>query len=259
MSDIATATLFPGSSVDQDAERRTSWAACLTVLAATVLVVGGGQLTGILVAQAIDTRFGAGDTRVTILTGPVLAGILQLGFLWLVATWATGAPRCEALALSVPRLELWHWVAVIVGLYAVKALTTVVAVWFTHGGGNAPAVPGGLPIEGLAPFAAIMRSPAWMLLLIGGVIAAIVEELVYRGFLSRMLEGSRLGFWGGALVASVIWAGLHFYYPLSIQASFIALGLCLSWLRAKTGSVYPGMAWHIVNNAVGLLAMKLFL
>ena len=229
---------------------------CLAVLAGTALVVVGGQQTAGIVARAVEIWLAGFDARYTRLSGPILAGVYQLGFLWLVATWATGERRRDALALVWPSLKAWHWGVIVVGLYAVKAIATVIAVWLTHSGGGVAAQPGAMPVEGLAPFAAIMRSPAWVLLLAGGIIAAIVEELLYRGFLSRTLENSRLGFWGGALLASVVWAGLHVYYPLSIQAVLVVVGLALSLLRAKTGSVYPGMLWHVVNNSVGLLAMR---
>jgi hypothetical protein len=95
-----------------------------------------------------------------------------------------------------------------------------------------------------------------MWLVLAGIVAAIVEELVWRGWVSRTLERSPLGFWLGAIVASVLWAALHLYYPWTIQATLVVIGVALSWLRAKTGSIWPGAVWHVLNNVVALIALR---
>jgi membrane protease YdiL (CAAX protease family) len=229
---------------------------CSAVLLAVATIVGAAHLASSALVKALPLWTGAVDPAVIAMSAPMLIGVYQLAFLALVVRWFD-QDRATFLALVRPSLKLWQWAAIIIGVYALKAIASMVLLsLFAKGGIGGSAGAGKSAVDSLAPFAAVMKSNAWPLLLIGGVLAAIVEEMIYRGFLSRTLEGSRLGFWSGALLASVVWAGLHVYYPLGLQAVLVILGLALSWLRRRTGSIYPGMAWHIVNNVVALAAMR---
>jgi membrane protease YdiL (CAAX protease family) len=231
---------------------------CLTGLLVTLAVVGLGLAAGQVVAASLAHWSAAGPAFAPV-AAPVLSSIYQLAFGWIALRWLIAgdeAPWRPHLGLIMPRLRAWHWVAIVIGLYAVKAIASIIAITLAQMAGTAPLEAAGGPAAGLTPIASLMRSNGWYVLLAGGVLAAMVEELVYRGYLSRTLEGSRLGFWGGALVAALLWAGLHLYYPLPMQGMLVVVGIALSYVRARTGSVYPGMAWHIINNVVGLIALR---
>jgi membrane protease YdiL (CAAX protease family) len=246
------------SASDFAATSGPSWLLCLAVVSATAVIVAIGHGAAQVLAPAISIWFRGMNPMFGQLSGPIVSAVYQLAFVWIFAAWVTRTTRRDALSLTWPTLRAWQWLAIVIGLYAVKAGASIVIIWLTKPNvavDASKAAAGGV-IESLSPFAAVMRSPAWMLLLLGGILAAIVEELLFRGFLSRTLEQSALGFWGGATVASLIWAGLHAYYPLGLQAVLVVCGVCLSLVRARTGSVYPGMLWHVCNNTVGLLAMR---
>jgi membrane protease YdiL (CAAX protease family) len=229
---------------------------CGLVLVAVGAIVGAAQLASSAIVKALPLWSVAFDPAAVAMGAPMLVGIYQLAFVALVARWFD-RDRSAFLGLLRPALKLWHWAAIIIAIYAVKAIASLLILSLFAGVGvGAAAGAGQSAAESLAPFAAVMKSKAWPMLLVAGILAAIVEEMIYRGFLSRTLEGSRLGFWGGALLASVIWASLHVYYPLGLQAVLVVLGLALSWLRRRTGSIYPGMAWHIANNVIALVAMR---
>ncbi len=66
-----------------------------------------------------------------------------------------------------------------------------------------------------------------------------------RGFLFSALA-RRFGFWPGALVSGVVWAGLH--VEPGVLILFSAEGMLLAWLRRRTGSLLPGIA---VSTAAG--------
>ena len=85
------------------------------------------------------------------------------------------------------------------------------------------------------------------------VVAPLVEEIVYRGFLYRGLASSRLGAGGAILVSSFLWAILHVQYEWYEVAYIFVLGLFLGLVRARTGSVLPPMAFHAVQNLVAML------
>ncbi len=85
-----------------------------------------------------------------------------------------------------------------------------------------------------------------ILLVVGVVILApIGEELLFRGYLMRIL-GARYGAKGAVLVTSALFALVHFN-PASIVALF-ALGLVFGLLRIWTGSIFPSMLAHAIQN-----------
>ena len=96
----------------------------------------------------------------------------------------------------------------------------------------------------------------WLAFLVAGVVGAVVEEFVFRGILSRSLEATRLGLWGGAVTASAIFAVVHLQYGIAGQLVVFVLGMAFALLRATSGSIWPGVVTHALNNAVALVAMK---
>lgn len=86
------------------------------------------------------------------------------------------------------------------------------------------------------------------------VFAPIIEELIFRGYVFSSWV-TRMGFWSTALCSSVLFAVMHFQYgPVALAYVFV-LGLILAALRWKTGSIYPSIALHILNNAFALLGI----
>jgi membrane protease YdiL (CAAX protease family) len=84
------------------------------------------------------------------------------------------------------------------------------------------------------------------------VIAPIAEEFFFRGFLFDVLRKWR-GPWVAAVLTSVMFGVVHAgSAPVEdlIPLGFFGLILCL--IRWRTGSLYPGIALHAVNNSLAL-------
>jgi membrane protease YdiL (CAAX protease family) len=83
------------------------------------------------------------------------------------------------------------------------------------------------------------------------IVAPVTEEIFFRGF---FFQGLRRGMAVvlAALISSGIWALLHYTGPETwgVVLQLTVFGLWLSWLYSKTGSIYPAIAVHMVNNAV---------
>lgn len=116
---------------------------------------------------------------------------------------------------------------------------------------------GGRPIEEHPIVPILMGGGAalWLSLVLGVVAAPIVEEIIFRGALYTALR-SRLGTWGSALTSGAVFSALHPTMPDGFLP-ILTLGLVLALLREKTGSVFPCIVCHAVNNAMMLLLVVL--
>ena len=98
-----------------------------------------------------------------------------------------------------------------------------------------------------------------LLLVAAAVVAPFVEELFFRGFLFGIYR-RRQPLWVAYLVSSVLFTVLHLE-PTRMNPSQMAglsvgiflLAILLDWVYQRTGSLYPGMVAHAVNNATGLI------
>lgn len=84
------------------------------------------------------------------------------------------------------------------------------------------------------------------------VAAPVGEELLFRGLGYRGIE-KRHGLGLGALVVSLIFAGVHLN-----ATGFLALfmvSMCLCWVTSKTGSLIPAILLHAAYNGVQFLML----
>jgi sodium transport system permease protein len=93
-----------------------------------------------------------------------------------------------------------------------------------------------------------------MLLLVIAVAPAICEELAFRGFI---LSGLRhLGHKRRAILLSAIFFGLaHSVFQQSLIACL--MGVIIGYIAVQTGSLWPGVVFHMTHNGLGLLTTKL--
>ncbi len=160
------------------------------------------------------------------------------GLTW-IFTRAQNFRPVEFLALRLPP-----------GRTMFAALGAAIAGFFFAGGVNAinrwlvgPELAKRYDVTGLFE----VRSPLEGALLVLGVavMAPIGEELVFRGYLQRVL-GARYGTWTAVVVTSVLFAAIHLN-PASVLALF-ALGVVFALLRVWSGSIWPAILAHAVQN-----------
>ena len=100
----------------------------------------------------------------------------------------------------------------------------------------------------LAPIFAQLSSP-WLLLVGGAVVAPIVEEIFFRGFVFAGLR-PRYGWQRAAVVSSVLFALIHLI-PTAIIPIFI-LGYIFAYLYQRSNSIWPAILMHSATNALAL-------
>ena len=232
----------------------TPWRAG-AALAATIAIVG----LSFLGARLLPAYLGL-DDGATAVPNPVHPEIPPAG-LWVVAIFQIAAIALTLLASAAfggrPRNVLalrrapggWRAYAgailAMVGLQVVLAAVTYAFIQHDM-------------LADLRPFVGLVTGPQWLLAAaVLAVGAPLSEELLFRGFLLGALARSRLGFWGAALVTSLLWTGLHAGYSLVGLAEVLAIGLLLSWLLWRTGSLRVTIFCHGLYNLVIALALRL--
>ncbi|MEV0050476.1 type II CAAX endopeptidase family protein [Saccharopolyspora shandongensis] len=82
----------------------------------------------------------------------------------------------------------------------------------------------------------------------GFVATPIGEELIFRGVLANAL--GRYGAWIGVLASATVFALVHGLNPV-LPVAFV-IGVVNALLLRRTGSVWPGIVVHGVNNALAI-------
>ena len=83
------------------------------------------------------------------------------------------------------------------------------------------------------------------------VIAPIIEELIFRGYLYKAWRFTRLGYNGALILISVLFSLAHvdqYHWPLLI--CLFCFAILMGMAREKTGSVLMPMLLHVINNTI---------
>jgi len=84
------------------------------------------------------------------------------------------------------------------------------------------------------------------------VLAPIAEEVFFRGYFFTALRGWR-GVWPAALITGIVFGGIHAgSAPAAYLVPLAAFGVGLCLLYWRTGSLYPCIALHCLNNSLAL-------
>ena len=82
------------------------------------------------------------------------------------------------------------------------------------------------------------------------VVAPICEEIFFRGFLYRIVRG-RLGLWPALVISGALFGSVHLAGGGPMAVALIApLGFLLCLVYERSGSLYPCIALHALNNAL---------
>ena len=79
----------------------------------------------------------------------------------------------------------------------------------------------------------------------------VAEELFFRGFFFAGLY-SRWSLWPSALLSGAIFGLVHAPTGPTAAIPLAGLGVGLAWLYNKTGSIWPCMLAHFLNNAIAI-------
>jgi len=90
--------------------------------------------------------------------------------------------------------------------------------------------------------------------LIAGL-APIAEESFFRGFFFAGLR-NRWSLWAAALLSGLIFGLVHAPTGITTVIPLAVLGFALCWLYDRTGSLWPCVMAHAINNGLALALIK---
>jgi uncharacterized protein len=173
----------------------------------------------------------------------VYAGLVyasQLYFAWLLVLKRRGVtfrdiglkkPTLKALLLVIP---------ILLGTFFVEGVVSQIVNEFI---GPTPTAEDQLFSNGPAQTGLVLP---WILIVVG-VFAPFVEEIIFRGIIYKYLR-SKMRVGVAAVLSGLIFACIHFT-PLLIP-SLTVLGIALAFVYERFGSLYVPMALHSLNNVV---------
>jgi membrane protease YdiL (CAAX protease family) len=152
----------------------------------------------------------------------------------------------DLLALPIPPKRLSELAAItLLDLAAGFATLGAWALWWWVGGGES-ALAGhvGVPVSDAARLEKALSVGGMVTsLLVGGILAPVIEELVFRGLLYRAWE-RQWGWFPAAIASSAVFAFMH----ASIYISQFIAGLLLVCIYRRMGSLRAAIAVHAIFN-----------
>lgn len=110
----------------------------------------------------------------------------------------------------------------------------------------------GMPGTEIKPWPAYPPLILVLRILAIGILGPVAEEMVFRGFLMRLLGSTRLGIAGAIVITAALWSVIHLQYaPLLLSIIFID-GLVLGMARHFTGSLYVPITMHVLGNCFAI-------
>jgi len=93
-------------------------------------------------------------------------------------------------------------------------------------------------------------------LLVMGLVAALSEELFFRGLLQQMLIKNRVNVHVAIFIAAALFSAFHLQFFGFLPRFF--LGLVLGYLYYITQNLWVSIAAHFFNNAFAIISVHLF-
>ena len=219
-----------------------------------LLTSGGDALSGVEPLLAGGVEDALPDWFFAALLSVQMPAMLGLTLLvaWMYRTWQ--GSRGERV---VPWAGLFAARSAPLGAFAVAAVVGVTVGWLPgwFAGWLRELLPwldlGALELieDALTGGTPLLRLVAGFWIVAG---AGLFEELVFRGLLWRLLlrSASPVAVW---LATSLLFAVYHMDPVQSL--ALIPTALALGWLRLRTGSLWPCVTVHMLNNGLGVLAV----
>lgn len=216
-------------------------------------------------AGAPGLRPAPGRRETLLVLGLVFVLNLAFGTAFLLAGLRTSLVLTQALAFALPPLAALrlfyldgrsvlpfrrpaprHVAAAVCGTIGLNHLLSMYAAWQER------IWPQPEPLRALFESLLSYRGPldfVWLLASVA-IVPAICEEVLFRGFVQSGLVRQSEKAWSGVAATAVIFALFHLDPWRFVMVAL--LGLFLGWLRQASGSLWPAILAHALNNTLSI-------
>jgi membrane protease YdiL (CAAX protease family) len=200
-----------------------------------------------MVGQNLDLIFVANST------GQIL--FLALATWFFCRLQVTAPKRPEFL-----RLKFRENTPLMIGMVILIILVAQPAIWFLGWLNSLIPVPESMEMMQIQQMEMIQNyltgdGVVWVALLNIGLVPAVCEEILFRGYVQRSFEKS-WGIWAAIIVSGLIFGAYHM--QLSNLLPLAAIGILLAVMTWASQSIYPAMVAHLVNNGGSVLLGKYY-
>jgi membrane protease YdiL (CAAX protease family) len=245
MHDQATGAL-PGGPPAGVAEGRPGWGWIDVLMAVVTMAAGGAAL--MLAARSVVAALGVRVEQRLISPVFYLVG-LGIYLAAVLGVYLFAARKAGWAALGLRRAGWLNFVIVpplfVLGLFLIALVNS--GVGMLAGGFENPQVDALTGGQALAP------GELALLLLLVAVVVPFAEELFFRGMVYPLLR-ARLGAVAAVAANAALFAVAH-VVPLLLPGLFV-VGLLLAYLRERSGSIWPSVFFHALQNATALLLIN---
>ena len=214
-------------------------------LSATILVaLSWAHMAIVRQTVGMEAYLGDGERlpASVLLMGQLNKAVALLGALWLAGL---AAKRLDWRAVGLRPVHAGWIVLAVIAALLLFALRLGLAMAFAR------LLPGWAGMMN-APFAfdaatSLIGAAGFLVMTI--LITPFAEEVFFRGFVFKWMSGHH-PVWLAATVSSALFGISHIVPPQVVSAFLMGLFLC--WLYRRTGSIWPAVTAHVVNNGVGV-------
>ena len=201
-----------------------------------MVVIGGG-------VKLYDMIKGAGNTNLltngNLMVGLTLLNSVVVGAVFMALRWS---PFSRSYMQKRPwAVLIWTALLALGSIPLADALSSLTNVK--------------MPAEELQLLTTLVTHPwGWIAV---GVLVPIAEEMVFRGAILRTLLNlcGHRWHWGAIVLSALLFGLAHGNMAQLLNATL--LGCLLGWLYYRSGSIAPGIVFHMVNNSVAVLLVRL--
>lgn len=245
----STLSTTPDNLPETTSERKSLWRGSdvllMSISMIALLFIGMVGVAAISIAGG--AKFGEGEVPLAFSLGVLVLQPIVMA----IAIWLFGLRRrgYTLAGIGLKPISL-RWVAASIGIFIVlRIVVTLISLLLAQF--NITSV----QAQTLAP-AGYTWASAILTTLLAGFFIPIVEEVFFRGVLYRWLRDK----WGvvvGVIVSGVVFGLVHLE-PATV-VPVIVMGFVLAWTYEKSGSLWPPILIHMLNNLLGVIALYVFL
>ena len=176
----------------------------------------------------------------------IMGAELIVRTLFLIVIWRMIIPKKSKILKAIKGVkkeisikEIFSIVFINIGLsIGVSSIFLAVLIFVDINGANAAINEQIMPVASKIDY--------FIFVILGVLIAPVLEEFIYRGILFRRL-GKRFGLWAGIIVSSIIFGSRHITLS-SIGAMIFGITSCILYMKYK--NILVPMLVHFINNSL---------